>query len=405
MDSSDQPLAETFNTIFFKACEDHQNREYESARSGYETLLRHFDDAPVLHYNLGLLLFEMGELEVAQSRLNKAACLSPEDTDIAFNLALCEKNLGNVDAAITAYLRVIEKEPESVDALYNLAGCYREQKAYDAALHCLETVLRLAPDYLSGWNNIAHIYQLQGDKKAAVGAYKKVLELQPDHASAAHMLAALTGDDVSSPPAEYVREIFDNYSERFDESLVNELEYRVPSDLRSIVDDHGWKDTFMAGLDLGCGTGLSGEVFTDIVARLDGVDISPAMIEQAEDKEIYDALHAIEIDEFLQNCEREYDFLLAADVFAYFGELKPTFKLLRDCATEDALLCFSTECQSGDDFSLRPTGRFAHSAEYVENSAGASGWLLLERQKSSLRKDKGDWIEGDLWLFAPAEKK
>lgn len=402
MNSHEQPSIETFNTIFFKACEDHQNGEYVSARAGYEKLIAHFDQAPVLHYNLGLLLYEMEELDAARDSLAKAAELSPEDSDIAFNLALCEKNLGNVDAAIKVYLQVIEHEPESVDALYNLAGCYREQKAFDAAIHCLNTVLELAPDYLSGWNNIAHVYQLQGDTEAAIASYRKVLELDPDHASASHMLAALTGAEVAAPPAEYIREVFDNYSDRFDDSLVNDLEYAVPSNLRSIVDDSEWKKKFIAGLDLGCGTGLSGEVFADIVGRLDGVDISPAMIEKAGGKEVYDSLHACEIDEFLENCDKEYDFLLAADVFAYFGELTPTLKRLRDCAAEDALLCFSTERKPGDDFTLRPTGRFAHSADYVENSALASGWQLLERQTSALRREKDSWIEGDLWLFAPA---
>ena len=34
-------------------------------------------------------------------------------------------------------------------------------------------------------------------------------------------------------------------------------------------------------LDLGCGTGLAGAAFKPLAARLDGVDLSPAMIEKA----------------------------------------------------------------------------------------------------------------------------
>src|SRR6185312_3401290 len=43
-----------------------------------------------------------------------------------------------------------------------------------------------------------------------------------------------------------------------------------------------------AMLDLGCGTGLAGTAFAPLADRLVGVDLSPAMVAQAENKQLYD---------------------------------------------------------------------------------------------------------------------
>ena len=36
----------------------------------------------------------------------------------------------------------------------------------------------------------------------------------------------------------------------------------------------------LVALDLGCGTGFAAEAFADMVAAIDGIDLSPAMIEK-----------------------------------------------------------------------------------------------------------------------------
>ena len=52
----------------------------------------------------------------------------------------------------------------------------------------------------------------------------------------------------------------------------------------------------LAILDLGCGTGLAGLAFQPLAARLDGVDLSPAMIEKARARGIYDHLDVADLE-------------------------------------------------------------------------------------------------------------
>ena len=186
--------------------------------------------------------------------------------------------------------------------------------------------MEISPDHTPANNNLAYVYHITGERKQAICHYKKVLECKPDHQSAQHMLAALTCADTTSSPEAYVRKVFDNYSPYFEQSLLAELEYSVPTTIRELFDKGtDWKKTYEHGLDLGCGTGLGGRKFIDIVDILDGIDLSEKMIEMANDKNIYRKLYVDNIVSFLNFSNDSYDFYLAADVFAYVGILPRPF--------------------------------------------------------------------------------
>jgi predicted TPR repeat methyltransferase len=87
-----------------------------------------------------------------------------------------------------------------------------------------------------------------------------------------------------------------------------------------------------------------------MVGVLDGLDLSEKMIALAAAKKIYRNLYPGNIVNFLNSTNESNDFFLAADVFAYVGDLAETFALLRKCARQDALFCFSTETLAGQSY-------------------------------------------------------
>lgn len=400
--TKEERTIQELNAIFAAACEAQQNGRLEEAEKGYLQLLQLFDDAPMLHYNLGLVYYEQGAFEKAAAAFEKGVEVSPEDVDLLFNLALAKRKCGDIQGAMKYYMLVLEREPQSVDALYNLGGCYKDSKEYRAAIDLYKKTLLLEPGHTAANNNIAYLYQVSGESEQAINHYEKVLEKNPDHEAASHMLAALTGKKISSMPDGYVTEVFDNYSERYEQSLVEELEYMVPEKISNIVvlkQGDLWKNKFERGLDLGCGTGLSGEPFVGLVELLDGVDLSSKMVEQARKKEIYNRLVAGNICEYLEETEERYDFFLAADVLAYLGDLEQTFRLLTGRAQKEAVFCFSTETCVEEGFVLRETGRFAHDPGYIEDLAKKTGWEILYSESAPLRREKGAWVRGELWFL------
>ena len=67
----------------------------------------------------------------------------------------------------------------------------------------------------------------------------------------------------------------------YDARMIGQLGYAAPQILRDLAEMVMPGREQLAILDLGCGTGLAGAVFKPLAARLDGVDLSPAMIEKA----------------------------------------------------------------------------------------------------------------------------
>ena len=327
MHKPSQNFQDELNQLFAKACEDHQNGLLDAAEQSYLQLLAYFAEAPILHYNLGLVHYGKGHYENARHSFARAVELQPGDPDILFNLALSKKRAGDPLGAIDTYKQVLALDSVCLDALYNLAGCYKDSLQYAEAMAAYRKVLLLAPDHPSANNNLAFLYHLDGEIDQAVEHYRKVLQSHPDHQAAKHMIAALSGELATSSPDLYVKEVFDNYSEHYEHSLVSELEYCVPSTIRRLFDQtFAGQRQFIHGLDLGCGTGLGGQAFTDAVQMFDGLDLSANMIALAAKKGIYRSLHPGSIIGFLQSVEDSFDFYLAADVFAYVGDLQETFR-------------------------------------------------------------------------------
>lgn len=399
MDQSTSLTPEKINTLFQVACDLHQENKLGEAQAIYLQLLEHID-VPLLHYNIGLVYYSLEQFKEARNSFSKAHHGCPDDVDILFNLALSQKSCGNIEDAITMYCKLLEIEPRDIDTLYNLAGCYREQRYDEMAIASYHEVLKLAPDHKSATNNLAYMYHLTGNREQAIVYYQNLLKLAPDHEPAEHMLSSLLGSTPDAPPESYLIHLFDNYSEHYEESLVQKLNYSVPEQLRNILDQiEACPSRFPNGIDLGCGTGLSGLAFQDIVEVFEGVDISVKMVTLAKSKGVYSYVHTGTIESRLSLTPDRYDFILAADVFSYMGNLSKTFQLISKCSNSQCYFLFSTESDDIRDFTIRPTGRYAHGHAYIYEIAKTYNWEILLQQQANLRKEKGDWIRGDLWIL------
>ncbi len=150
-----------------------------------------------------------------------------------------------------------------------------------------------------------------------------------DREAVEQFLAAAEQCEASTPiaPAAFVTAVFDNAAEQFDRHLHDSLEYRGPELLLDAVSRlAGGPLQNLHILDLGCGTGLAGELFRPLARRLDGVDLSSKMLEQATAKRLYDRLAVGDVVEFLAGGENQYDLIIAADVFVYLGDLAARFR-------------------------------------------------------------------------------
>ncbi len=196
-------------------------------------------------------------------------------------------------------------------------------------------------------------------------------------------------------PTEYVRHLFDQFSDDYDRAMVRDLHYRAPAVLRSLADM-----LFAAPaagfdiLDLGCGTGLAGELFRPLARRMTGVDVSQRMIACARAKDIYDELTAADLDIFLARSRRRFDLLIAADTLVYFGDLSRIFRGARARLKPGGWFLFTVEKQPESGFALGPKRRYRHSAEYLRTAAAKAGLESMGILDCAPRIESGEPVQG-----------
>ncbi|MEN6490100.1 MAG: methyltransferase domain-containing protein [Smithella sp.] len=196
--------------------------------------------------------------------------------------------------------------------------------------------------------------------------------------------------------------MFDGYANKFDTHLVHDLKYKTPTELisflRQAVD-------FPVGewdvLDLGCGTRLAGLEISPYARQMVGVDLSSKMLERAQSRNIYHRLEHSGLLLMMQGEESSsYDVVIAADVFVYLGVLDDIVseveRLLRPGGffifTVEALEALAGEIiglENKPDYKLNQSGRYAHSAKYLEKLSFANGFSSISLTSIPVRFEKG----------------
>jgi predicted TPR repeat methyltransferase len=261
-----------------------------------------------------------------------------------------------------------------------------------AAADLLTQVLELVPRYAAAWFALGDARERLGERDGAIAAFEQAKAADPQDAHGAALRLTRFGATVVAMPEGYVRTLFDGYASGFDTALTQGLSYRGPELLLRAVQASGAKMTFVAALDLGCGTGLGGAAFKPFCGSLVGVDLSPAMLAQARAKNIYGRLIEAEVVAFLATesaAKARYDLVLAADVYMYLDSLEPVLKGVASVLAPGGLLVFSVETHDGHGVMLRDTLRYAHGAAHVRAALTAAGLTLVSLDSASTRTEKG----------------
>ena len=276
------------------------------------------------------------------------------------------------------------------------------QGDFEAARDLFAQTLDLVPAWAPGWFALGQALESLGRREEAAGAYEKALALDEDDAHGAALCLANLGARAApkTAPRAYVKTLFDQYAPNFDRHLVGALAYRGPQILAEAVERAAPVRQFAHALDLGCGAGLLGATLRDRARVLTGVDLSPAMIFQAREKNLYDRLEAAEIVEFLHaEPGSSADFAAAADVFVYIGDLAPVFAAAARVLAPGGLLAFTAQNSGAEGFVVGPDRRFSHGRRYLAAGAEANGFAVVEIAPASTRKDRGVDVPGWVVVF------
>ena len=309
------------------------------------------------------------------------------------------KEQGKLEEAIEAYNKALAIKPDYAEAYNNMGDALQEQGKLEEAIEAYNKALAIKPDYADAYYNMGIALKEQGKLEEAIEAYNKALAIMPDYASAQHMVSSLTGKTTTSTPKQYVESLFDGYAKKFEQSLVENLEYKIPKMLTDIVVKENGGGSLGSVLDLGCGTGLMGVEIKDYCSNLEGIDLSEKMLGLADAKKVYDKLIHTDILHYLADTDLCFDYFIATDVLVYVGDLTELFRLIKSRNKRKGKLVFSTEHTELDGFQLEKTGRYSHSKTYIEELCAKFKYTISHFSMVNLRKDKGQFLTGGLYIL------
>jgi glycosyltransferase involved in cell wall biosynthesis/Flp pilus assembly protein TadD len=212
-DSSD--IADFLNAhgelLFRKDKRDH-------ARACFEMAIEHDPDHAVAHSNLGVVLWELGELETALESFHRALELAPEDSDILYNSSKALIDAEELDIAADLLKLYLQRNPRheavweeygslvhqigtsewtpegvSVEAAEVYAAMGKElidAKDYTGAGEALHRALRLDSQRVEAYFQLGRLHLVLGQEDEAVGLLKEALRLDPCHKECESTLSA-----------------------------------------------------------------------------------------------------------------------------------------------------------------------------------------------------------------------
>ncbi|GGY69356.1 hypothetical protein GCM10007387_59180 [Pseudoduganella albidiflava] len=389
----------------------------DEALDGYAAALALSPRYPEALCNRALALQELGRHDAALDGFAAALAARPAYPEAVNGAAVSLLATGDTEGALQGFDRALQLRPGYAEAWCGRGGLLLYAGQPEAALDSWHHALAARPGYVRAQLGLANTLRALGRNEAAIIAYRQARKMGADAATVDYLLAALgAGAAPPASPPDYVAALFDGYAPRFDRHLVEELRYRTPSLLASLLQRH-LPDSAGNGngfdvLDLGCGTGLCGPHLRPLARHLGGVDLSRAMLARAGELGVYDELACAGIEPYLRDSDRQWDVLAAADVLVYIGDLDALFGAARQALRAGGRFAFSVEVLDSSKeehkeerkaeagYALRPSGRYAHATAYLQRLVARHGFAVLALERCTLRQDSGVDVAGLLAVMA-----
>lgn len=414
---------------FLEGVQCYEAGRYDDAEAHFRRSLALVPERPSTLSNLAATCVRLGRPQEALNLLKPVLAQSPEDRDAWAHQAAALDALGRHEEALGSHRRALALDAGHIPSLFHCGVTLQRLRRHDEARAMFETLLKLVPDHAGAWFHHGVSLQHLERHDDALVSYERALAADPGRAAAwshrggilkdigrrdeaancfeqaialggdpelnGYFLASLRGGAMPlAAPREYVRQLFDDYADSFDDHLVGVLRYRAHEQLVGTLEAMH-VGPFRRALDLGCGTGLCGPLLRPLAQAIDGVDLAARMLDQARARDIYEELIQADIAEHLHATPQRYDLLIAADVFIYIGALEVLFQGARRVMDTGGIFCFSVEAaKDGVDFELRPSQRYAHSERYLRALAAEHHFEVASLTRQTVREDQRQPIDG-----------
>ncbi len=380
--------------------------DLETAALSYRRAIEINPNYVEAYNNLGTALTAADRLSEAAGVFGQAIALRPTYAQAHNNLGVVLKEQDKLPEAEASYRKAAILEPKLVDAHVNLGHALFDQGKYDAAAAAAAAARKLDPPAGAIQFPLGDLMLKLGDTKAAEAHLRSYLAFdRSDRMGAKLLLASFGAETLPAQASEaFVRDLYAKRAAFWDRTAAVENPYRgaqlvANTALRLLA---GKADADV--LDAGCGTGLVGALLRDSVRRIDGVDLSPAMIAAAADKGVYHTLAEGDLCGYMSLHPAAYDAVVSAATLIHFGDLSPVFAAAHTALRPNGVFVFTafphdSETQASG-FTVAPItglaygGCYAHGPNYIQRTAEAAGFTVASLAREIHEHHKGQPVEG-----------
>jgi tetratricopeptide (TPR) repeat protein len=193
------PTAEAYNTLGASYGKNHQA---SCAIESFKSALQLDSDLWQARYNLGIALFDKGDLPGAEAQLRKAIQQNPNSASAHNGLALILEEAGQADEAAEEFKAAIRINPQFTTATLDLTQILTAQHKYSAAIYYLEQALNSNPPKDAGEQLLVALgiaYGQNKEEQKALDVLRRAVAAHPDSVDAHFNLGTAYANEGTLP--------------------------------------------------------------------------------------------------------------------------------------------------------------------------------------------------------------
>lgn len=167
---------------------------YGNIETLWRTTLSRHPSCWMAHNNLGIVLFEKGQLDDAIAHYRTTLQMQPNFWDADYNLGTALLGKGQVDEAIFYCDKAVMMQPNDPDAQVALANALLQKRRIDDAIVHYQKAVAIRPDYFFARYGLGHALLEKGKLDAAIEHSRAASLIQPNNADC-HTVLAIALDE------------------------------------------------------------------------------------------------------------------------------------------------------------------------------------------------------------------
>jgi protein O-mannosyl-transferase len=175
-----------------------QAASYSNAETLWRTTLARNAECWMAHTNLGLVLFQRGQIDDAIAHYRSALQIQPDWWDAEYNLGTALSAKGQVDEAILHSEKAVAMRPTDPDAQVSLANLLFQKGRVAEAIAHYQKALTVRPDDFLARYGLGHALLEKGELDSAIQVCRSALLLRPLDADC-HTTLAIALEEKGNP--------------------------------------------------------------------------------------------------------------------------------------------------------------------------------------------------------------